>query len=192
MSPGPSRPTPDPPLTRCRPPRRHSERVVAAAAGAPELSGITFVLLDDPISPSLEDLQTGNEQERRPVFLALQADATTLKQDAIDVAAAVGGLLISAVTTLGFALSTYLLADGGRFLDALEKGDTAPLDAASPIAAGIGAVFVAHELAHFGAAAKNGLQTGVPVPLPSLQLGLFGCITRLRGLAPNRQARQLV
>ena len=121
---------------------------------------VTFVLLDDPISPSLEDLQTGNEQERRPVFLALQADATTLKQDAIDVAAAVGGLLISAVTTLGFALSTYLLADGGRFLDALEKGNTAPLDAASPIAAGIGAVFVAHELAHFGAAAKNGLQTG--------------------------------
>ena len=53
----------------------------------------------------------------------------------------------------------------------------------------IGAVFVAHELAHFGAAAKNGLQTGVPVPLPSLQLGLFGCITRLRGLAPNRQVR---
>ena len=32
------------------------------------------------------------------------------------------------------------------------------------------------------------MRIGVPIPLPSLQLGLFGCITRLLTFAPNRQA----
>jgi len=111
-----------------------------------------------------------------------------MRQGLLDYVTALGALFATLITTLGFALSTYILADGGMLLDQLEKGDTAPLDTAAPIAAGIGAIFVAHELAHFVAAKKHGVRIGVPIVLPSLQLGLFGCITRLTSFAPSRQA----
>jgi len=96
-------------------------------------------------------------------------------------------LFASTITSLGFALSTYLLADGGKMLDQMEQGDTAPLEMAIPIAAGIASLQLAHELAHFLAARKHDLRIGVPLPLPSLQLGLFGCITRLRTFPASRQ-----
>ena len=164
-------------------------KVQARAAELPELSGVSFLLLDDPISPTLEDLQRdGGADERRPVFLAIPTAATVTKQGALEVVTSLAAVFATIVTTLGFALSTYLLADGGRLLEQLEQGDTAPLDAAAPIAFGIGALFAVHEIAHLLAARKHDLKVGVPVPLPSLQLGLFGCITRLCRFAPNRQA----
>ena len=161
-------------------------RVAANVAALPELKGFSFLLLDDPISPTLEDLQ--NAEERRPVFLAVPTDVTVRGQNILELVAASGALFVTSVTTLGFVLSTFILADGGQMLESLEQGETAPIDAAAPIALGIGIIFVVHEIAHILAALKNDLRTTVPIPIPSLQLGVFGCITRLQSFAPTRQA----
>ena len=163
-------------------------RVVEAAAKEPTLRGVQFMLLDDPIALTLQDLEAGEDQERRPVFLALPPEVKPADQSLADFALALAALFSSTVTTLGFALSTYLLADGGAMLAKLEEGDIAPLEAAYPIAVGLFAVQLLHELAHLVAARRGGVQSGVPFPLPSLQLGFYGCVTRLLAFAPTRQA----
>ena len=119
-------------------------RVVANAASLPELAGFSFLLLDDPISPTLDDLP--NAEERRPVFLAVPTDVTVRSQSPLELVSAIGALFITSVTTLGFVLSTFILADGGQMLEQLEQGETAPIDAAAPIALGIGILFVVHEV----------------------------------------------
>lgn len=160
-------------------------RVAANAAAEPALKGVRFLLLEDPIALTLQDLQDGDE--RRPVFLALPVEVTTLRTGPGRYVLSLIALFASTITSLGFALSTYLLADGGKMLDQMEQGDTAPLEMAIPIAAGIASLQLAHEFAHFLAARKHDLRIGVPLPLPSLQLGLFGCITRLRSFPASRQ-----
>jgi membrane-associated protease RseP (regulator of RpoE activity) len=45
-----------------------------------------------------------------------------------------------------------------------------------------------HEVAHYTAARIRGIKIGLPLPLPSLQLGMFGSITPLRSFPSNRSA----
>ena len=165
------------------------ERVSQNAAKIPMLKGVTFLLLKDPIPPGLDSLDSEVE-ERRPVFLALQDSSTEkyLKQGIGQYFTAIAALFSSIITTLGFALSTYILADGGYILEQLEKGDTGPVDVVAPIAFGILGVFAVHELGHLLAARKNKVDIGIPYFLPSLQLGVFGCFTRLTNFPPNRKA----
>ena len=68
------------------------------------------------------------------------------------------------------------------------SGDAAPVEAAFPIAIGLGALQLAHELGHLVAARVHGLRTGVPLPIPSLQIGNFGCITKLLTFPRSRTA----
>ena len=161
-----------------------SELVAQNAEKQRSLDGYTFVLLDDPIALTLQDMEAGNE--RRPVFLALPTAATRISQGVPEYVAAVLGLFASVITTLGFALSTYLLADGGAMLVQLEAGDTTPRHR-RPIAIGVGLLQLLHELGHL-AAAKSNLKMGMPTVVPSLQLGLFGCVTRLLEFPKSRQA----
>ena len=163
-----------------------SELVAQNAEKQRSLDGYTFVLLDDPIALTLQDMEAGNE--RRPVFLALPTAATRISQGVPEYVAAVLGLFASVITTLGFALSTYLLADGGAMLVQLEAGDTTPLDTAAPIAIGVGLLQLLHELGHLAAAKRHNLKMGMPTVVPSLQLGLFGCVTRLLEFPKSRQA----
>jgi len=98
------------------------------------------------------------------------------------------GAAASVITTLGFALSVYILADGGAMLEQISKGDPAPVEAAFPIAIGLGALQLAHEMGHLVAARVHGMRTGVPLPIPSLQIGNFGCITKLLTFPRSRTA----
>ena len=104
-------------------------RVSAKAAAEPELEGIQFLLLQDPLALTLEGLQMG--EERKPVFLALPARATALRQKIPELSVVLLGAAASVITTLGFALSVYILADGGAMLEQISKGDAAPVEAAS-------------------------------------------------------------
>jgi hypothetical protein len=161
-------------------------RVSAKAAAEPELAGIQFLLLQDPLALTLEGLQAG--EARKPVFLALPARATALRQRIPELSVVLLGAAASVITTLGFALSVYILADGGAMLEQISKGDPAPVEAAFPIAIGLGALQLAHELGHLVAARVHGMRTGVPLPIPSLQIGNFGCITKLLTFPRSRTA----
>ena len=161
-------------------------RVAANAEREASLRGVTFVLLDDPVALTLQDVEAG--RERRPVYLALPDEAVKVRQGVPEYLAFLIGSFSSAITTLGFALSTYLLADGGAMLSQLEAGDTAPLDTAAPIALGLLLLQLLHEGAHLALASKHQLKVGLPTAVPSLQLGTFGCVTRLLELPKSRQA----
>ena len=170
--------------------KKNASEVVATVTASADkeslLSGVTFLLLDDPMAMTLQDMEAGNE--RRPVFLVLPAEVGSLKRGLPELGLSVLALFISVVTTLGFALSTYLLTDGGGMLSQLENGDTTPIDQAAPIALALAGLQVLHEAAHYAAAKKTGIKTAVPVPVPSLQLGLFGCVTRIVEFPASRQA----
>ena len=53
-------------------------QVTASVAAQPSLRDVGFLLLDDPIAASLDEIELG--EERRPVFLALPPGATKLQQ----------------------------------------------------------------------------------------------------------------
>ena len=163
-------------------------RVAERADSQPTLDGVLFLLIEDPIAMTLEDLQNG--AERRPVFLALPAKATLLKQKLPELGVCLLSLFITTITTLGFTLSTYILADGGRMLEQMQVGDTAPLETAAPMALGLAGVQLVHEAAHLVAARIHGLRTGVPLVLPSLQVGGFGAVTKLLSFPRSRTVRR--
>jgi len=162
------------------------EAVRAKTAAVPELAGIQLLLLEDPLGLTLEALQAG--EEPRPVFLALPSQATKLRQRLPELGVSLLGLFATTITTLGFSLSVYILADGGAMLAQIEQGDTAPITVALPIAIGLGALLLVHEVSHLVAARVHGMRTGVPAFLPSLQIGNFGAITKLLSFPPSRTA----
>lgn len=54
------------------------------------------------------------------------------------------------------------------------------------IAGGIGGLQLIHEFAHWIVAKSRDIRTGLPILLPSAQLGIFGCITPLRSFPDSR------
>ena len=74
------------------------ERVASRAFAEPELAGVSFLLLEDPIAPTIDELQDGIE--RRPVFLAVSAAATRLDQSLPELAAAFLSLATTGVTAI--------------------------------------------------------------------------------------------
>ena len=150
------------------------------------LEGVQLLLIEDPLPLTLAQLEAA--EEKRPVFLAVGPQAGALKPSVGDYVSSTLTLFAVSFTTLGYALSSYILTDEEKLFAQLEAGDTAPLEMALPIALGLGALQLLHELAHAAAASRAGVKLGAPVPLPSLQLGLYGCVTRLLSFPPNRAA----
>jgi membrane-associated protease RseP (regulator of RpoE activity) len=70
----------------------------------------------------------------------------------------------------------------------VNQHDLRVLVACLPVFVGLLALQAVHELAHYVVAKARGIKIGLPLPLPSMQLGTFGCITPLRSFPPNRAA----
>jgi membrane-associated protease RseP (regulator of RpoE activity) len=73
-------------------------------------------------------------------------------------------------------------------IEQLQNGDAEPLVLALPIAVGLGGLQLLHEVAHLVAALRSNVKIGFPVAVPSLQLGLYGCVTRFFSFPPSRSA----
>lgn len=58
---------------------------------------------------------------------------------------------------------------------------------ALPVAVGIWAVLIAHELGHYLWAKRHNIRLSWPFFLPTWQIGSFGALTRFESLLPNRQ-----
>lgn len=56
-----------------------------------------------------------------------------------------------------------------------------------PIAAGIIAILVAHEIGHWVMAKRHNIRLSFPYFIPAWQLGSFGAITRFESVLPNRK-----
>lgn len=114
----------------------------------------------------------------KPVVIVLPSRndprPTTLPQKILAVV-----LLVATVAT---SLETGGLLLGFDFFSNLARFQE-PL----PIAVGILAVLVAHEIGHRLMARRHQVRLSPPFFLPTLQIGAFGAITRFESLVPNRQ-----
>lgn len=91
------------------------------------------------------------------------------------------------LTAFGYSVACYAL--NPIFFDAIvNQKDLTVLFSCIPLFVGVLAIQAAHELAHYLVAKSRGIKIGVPVPVPSSQIGSLGCITPLRSFPPNRAA----
>jgi membrane-associated protease RseP (regulator of RpoE activity) len=116
--------------------------------------------------------------EEKPVVIVLPSRndplKTTLPQKVF-----AGILLIATIATSletgGLLLGFDFFAEPSRYQQAL------------PIASGVLAVLVAHEVGHWFAARRYQVRLSFPFLLPAVQIGSFGAITRFESLLPNRR-----
>jgi hypothetical protein len=94
---------------------------------------------------------------------------------------------LSLVTTFAYAVSCYSL--NPKFFEALvNQNDLTVLASCIPVFLGILGIQIIQEAAHYLVAKKRRIKIGFPMPLPSPQLGIFGCITPLRSHPSSRAA----
>jgi hypothetical protein len=88
-------------------------------------------------------------------------------------------LALPILTLLSFSVRSYAL--NPSFFTAIVKMHNARgLSVCAPIILGIVAIQAVHELAHWVIARRKGIRIGCPFPIPSFELGTFGCITALK------------
>ncbi len=89
--------------------------------------------------------------------------------------------VILAVATLATCLETSGILQSFDVFQSPER-----LPEAWPIALGLAAVLITHELGHRIMANRLNVKLSLPFFLPALQLGSFGAITRFESVLPNR------
>lgn len=116
--------------------------------------------------------------EEKPVVIVLPSRndplTTTLAQKVF--------ALILLIATIGTSLEA-----GGLLLGFDFFAEPSRYQQALPIASGILAVLVAHEIGHWLAARRHQVRLSFPFLLPAVQIGSFGAITRFESLIPNRR-----
>lgn len=97
--------------------------------------------------------------------------------------------LVSAVTTVittfAYSISCYSL-NPDFFSAVVDRQDLSVLTTCLPVFFGVLAIQALHEAAHYFVAKRAGIKVGIPVPLPSFQVGSFGSITPLRSFPASR------
>uniref|UniRef100_A0A7S4JVC5 Peptidase M50 domain-containing protein n=1 Tax=Odontella aurita TaxID=265563 RepID=A0A7S4JVC5_9STRA len=97
------------------------------------------------------------------------------------------GLSVAAtmLATYAYVVSSYAL--NPTFFDAIvRENDAFVLTSTIPSFLGVLALQGAHELGHAAVARAKNVTLGLPVPLPSLQIGTFGSITPIRSFPETR------
>jgi len=147
----------------------------------------------------VETFEDPEDLSDRPAFLLVAAEEVeegpvTRVQYGVAVALAFFTVLAIYFTGVGVGLTQLDPKTLQGFVDAndaeglqglFETNLPAISSAALPVAGAILASAAAHEVAHRVVAGASGVRMGLPYFLPSLSLGSFGAITRLRSLAAN-------
>jgi Zn-dependent protease len=145
-----------------------------------------FLIDDNEWLPS----SSRNEVGPPPVIIALAKNVVPEQEAERSLAtksvAAVSAML-TAFTTIAYALSSWAL-NPTFFNSIVNENDATALPLCLPIFIGVLALSALHEAGHIITAKKHGVKLGLPVPLPSLQVGTFGSITPLRSFPPTRAA----
>jgi membrane-associated protease RseP (regulator of RpoE activity) len=117
--------------------------------------------------------------EEKPVIIVLPSRndplTTTLAQKVFALILLIATIATS-LETGGLLLGFDFFAEPSRYQQAL------------PIACGVLAVLIAHEVGHWLAARRYQVRLSFPFLLPAVQIGSFGAITRFESLLPNRRA----
>ena len=115
--------------------------------------------------------------EGRPVVVILpktnDPQTTTLAQKNLALILLIGTILTS-LEAASLLQGFDLFNDFGRYSEAI------------PLALGLWAVLIVHEIGHRVIASRNNVRLSIPFFLPTWQIGSFGAITRFESLLPNR------
>jgi hypothetical protein len=150
-----------------------------------------FLLLDPDWQPSRD--QSIVQDPSKPALLVIPADVVPddrifqKKRTVIGTALKFTAATLPILTTFLYSITCYAL--NPKFFQAVMTHRTPRiLTACLPVFLGVVAVQVVHEIAHAIVARKWKMKIGLPFPLPSFQIGSFGCITPLRSFPQNRSA----
>ena len=142
---------------------------------------VQLFLLNEP-EGRLRGSSPSENDRPRPVILAVPASVTPATQQEPNII-----LLTTLTVLLSFRYSVAAYALNIKTFNAvLIEGDLSILVRSLPIAFGILLLQVVHEIAHKITAKKYNVKLGLPVPIPSLQLGCGGAITPLRSFPSSR------
>ena len=117
--------------------------------------------------------------ESKPVVVILpkinDPQTTTLAQKNLALVLLVG-TIVTSLESASLLQGFDLFSDFGRYGEAI------------PIALGLWAILIAHEIGHRAIANRYKIKLSIPFFLPTWQIGSFGAITRFESLLPNRTA----
>ena len=94
-------------------------------------------------------------------------------------------VLSSVFTTFAYGIACYAL-NPVFFNSIVNDKDPSVFASTLPIFFGVLFLQFIHEIAHVVSAKQSNIAIGLPVPLPSLEIGTFGSITPLRSFPPTR------
>jgi len=132
-----------------------------------------------------------DEKEPPPVIIAMAKSVVAEQEEERDTrtkALAMLSTILTLFTTGAYALSGYALNQAVFNAIVNENDVSAVPSSCLPMFFGVLAISALHELGHVIAAKNHDVKLGIPVPLPSLQLGTFGSITPLRSFPRTRVA----
>lgn len=147
---------------------------------------IQIFLLEDPEWRAGRDEE---EKEPKPIIFVTAAGVKPTQKEKNTTMFTKMIMPISAffalLTTFGYSVMSYAL--NPEMFDALtNRHDISVVVSTLPIFFGLIALHAIHEIAHSITAKKTNLSTGRPIPIPSLQIGTFGCITEIRNFPSSR------
>eukprot|EP00557_Chaetoceros_sp_GSL56_P014868 CAMPEP_0176485734 /NCGR_PEP_ID=MMETSP0200_2-20121128/5194_1 /TAXON_ID=947934 /ORGANISM="Chaetoceros sp., Strain GSL56" /LENGTH=791 /DNA_ID=CAMNT_0017882391 /DNA_START=469 /DNA_END=2844 /DNA_ORIENTATION=- len=97
------------------------------------------------------------------------------------------GLSIIGTVVATFAYSVSAFALNPSFFNSIvNNSDISKISYCFPVFMGVFGISLIHEIAHRIVAHYSNMKLGLPVPLPSLQIGTFGSITPLRSFPKSR------
>lgn len=132
---------------------------------------------------TMTEKYTGTKFE--PVFVVLSRQAEP-KLAGIEYPAVLLALLGSLATSFIYATDVNSLNAG--FVEKALAGDETVVGRVFSIIVGLFTLQIAHEAGHFAAATVHKVKLGAPFILPSLQIGIFGAVTRFLSFPKTRKA----
>lgn len=148
-------------------------------------SRVNLFLLNDPRQSIWADLLSGQNKSLsclpRPVILAVPK---TIKPGARPRNYLVGALrqvliTLPIISLFHFSVKSYAL-NPSFFHGIVRMQESKVLFKCIPIMLGVMAIQAIHEIAHYVVARRKGIRLALPFPIPSFELGTFGCITGLK------------
>ncbi len=149
---------------------------------------VQLFLFENP-RPQMQEMGgmmgSGDDENPEIMFMAVSTRVKPLPVGGGQVTLSLLSLGATALNCLIYSILTFYSPQD--IVNKLGEDPLARLDDAVPIALGILGIQLAHDLAHTVAAKAKDIKLGMPVYIPSLQVGTFGSVLRFASFPKSRK-----